>query len=513
MVGDRVLADDEVVADLPVAETAGDEAQHDDFPRREPVGQVGEPRSGRPEPLDLRGQRRQPERCGGLRHEPEELGGADTRIGARIRAEELRVVAAGVREPQRRAHAAVEVERRLEVLRRERPVADRRRELAEEPVGGAEAGDEVSDEQGRSAVRLELRIETGGALAVSERELASVQVCERGGTERVRASRGRSCSQNAVSSACASSVMSSSVRSAISPGRQVFLVSPLALSRRTTGASSGRRPCSRRMLKSCSPKAPEASGPCIRLAHSPARSAISSASASRPSQSASDDPNVWRHGGGTAAGSARPRCAARRASLRAAARSPMETSVTTRQAIASARIVTSWRASAIRFASASARGPRRRRRRRAPSSVGRGCSRRRARRRSAGPSERLRPRRGGLLVPAEQPEGACEAAQQPDAELRLVGERAQRFAQQLLRSPIGDSRPPARLFRPIAARAGARVVEPAGELGRRREAVDRLERPARPVQRGASSSSTAARWRSSSMPRASAVRNRSAASS
>ena len=198
-----------------------------------------------------------------------------------------RALVEGVRDPGR-AKPPVEAERVVEVTLRVVPPLHDRRQRTEHPICGAVARDRVPDHRVLTLEGEQLLVDRRGERGVLDQgaRVGRVGRARRrrvrpGGWPRGRRRRARWSSRRAASTSPISA------RSTASAGRQTLsaAVSPDAM-RRTTGAISPSRPCSRRMLNIWIPYtaeelAVEPAGPARRRA-----CAAASAASSRPSQSA-----------------------------------------------------------------------------------------------------------------------------------------------------------------------------------------------------------------------------------
>ena len=103
-----------------------------------------------------------------------------------VGAQQPPVLVSRVGDPRARAHAAVELQRVLEVVARALAVAERGGEHAEVAIGGAVAGDEVADHHVRAGQRLQLAVDQRGDGLVAGDRARVGQVGQRGQPQRER---------------------------------------------------------------------------------------------------------------------------------------------------------------------------------------------------------------------------------------------------------------------------------------------------------------------------------------
>ena len=243
MVGHRVFADRQLLADLAIAQ-----------PSWRPAPGSG-PRAGRARRADRR-------RCadamradlGQQSGHPDPLGQAgrlaEQRLGplagpAAPAEQEAGVLVGGVGHPGRRAHLLVLRHRPLEVLLGPLGLSQRRGEHPQVAVGRPVAGDQMADHHVGAGEGLELRVDDRRHRLLAERA-AGVGRDRRASRARGRRGSHRCPPGEPASSRLASRSMPSSASTATSPGRQGPSRSASPARILTAGASSASRPCSRR---------------------------------------------------------------------------------------------------------------------------------------------------------------------------------------------------------------------------------------------------------------------------
>ena len=179
MIGDGVLADKEIPADLTVGETMRDARQDLHLSPTETVWQRRGGIGCSTEPRDLREDECKAARLCKLDSVAEQRSCVCPISSRAARQQHARVLDHRVCEPGSRAETLVEGKRCLEMLLGTRPLAERCREHAEVAVGGALAGDEVADLDVLASVWRELRVDRCRRLGVTKGGAGVGQIGER----------------------------------------------------------------------------------------------------------------------------------------------------------------------------------------------------------------------------------------------------------------------------------------------------------------------------------------------